>query len=49
MTAHVESQREKLEAENISIVDESGASLENPTSSVSLENYLWEEPTIYLR
>ncbi len=49
LTTHVTAQREKLEAENILIVDESGESLERPTSSVSLETYLWEDPTIYLR
>lgn len=46
LTAHVEAQREKLEAEGVLVAEDLSLSGDKPY--VSLESYLWEDPTIYL-
>jgi alkylated DNA nucleotide flippase Atl1 len=48
LTPHVKDQKEKLEAENIHVISESGLFAEMNKSYVSVKQYLWEDSTIYL-
>ncbi len=48
LTAHVEAQRERLEAEGVMVSDDLSLSSDRHKPYVSLESYLWEDSTIYL-
>jgi alkylated DNA nucleotide flippase Atl1 len=48
LTSYVTSQREKLEAEGIQVMSEMSLLQDVNKSFVPLQNYLWNDPTVYL-